>query len=345
MNIAFFEILKGLDMRRKHLIATVISGPESGERVILSEGRCVCGGEEGLLAEHMPELRALEGVGIAVIGDQEVYYEELQGRPKIVICGGGHVGLALAGLLVQLRAEVTVIDDRPMYADLARETGADRVICDSFQQALAAVEDDRNIYFVIMTRGHRFDMVCLKEIMKKPHAYIGLMASRKRAAMIRQTIVEEGFSEAEAEALHVPIGLKIGAETPDEIAVSVAAELIKVHSEGRKRAQMPKEITETVLHAGTGELPCVLATIIHRKGSGPRDAGTKMLIRADGRTVGTVGGGCNESAVITLARRMMAAPDGPKCIRHLIDLRFDDTESEDGMACGGTMEVFLEMIM
>lgn len=342
MRMAFFEFLSRLDMQKKHLTVTVVSGPEAGEKAVLSEDTCVYCSKDGLLASHLPQLRSLEGIGLTTINGQEVFYEQLQGRPKLVICGGGHVGLALTRLCAFLKYEVTVIEDRPHFAEEAKKAGAEHVICDDFAHALRAFQSDRGTCFVVMTRGHRYDMDCLRQILSKPRSYVGLMASKSRTDMISQTLRSEGFSEDAVKGICMPVGLAIGSETPEEIAVSVAAQIIQTLSAGKRRSQLPREILKMVSGGAAGS-PFVLATIIRRTGSGPRNAGTKMLISADGQTAGTIGGGCSEAEVLRIACQMLS--DGECCRRHVINLRPADISEEDGMACGGQIEIFLEVVV
>ncbi len=159
--------------------------------------------------------------------------------------------------------------------------------------------------------------------------------------MIRRALFEEGFPEDHVARIYMPIGLEIGSETPEEIAVSVASQIIQVLSRGKRKAQMPREIMKTVLEGEPGSR-YVLATIIRRTGAGPRDAGTKMLVCEDGRVVGTVGGGCSEAEVLQIARQMLHT--GERFRRHMIDLRPADIDEDEGMACGGRTEVFLEIV-
>jgi len=105
--------------------------------------------------------------------------------------------------------------------------GADRVICADFAKALAQVVGGENTFFVVMTREHQYDALCLQVIMQKESAYVGVMGSRRRTELLRQKLLEQGISRAVVDRLHAPIGLSIGAETEMEIAVSVMAEIIK----------------------------------------------------------------------------------------------------------------------
>lgn len=341
MKTAFFKALSDLDMQKDHLLTVVLSGPGTGERAIFCENLMIYGCEGGTPGSRRQELQALSGIGVKKVGDQEIYYEQLQGRPNVVICGGGHVGLALARLCSLLKYETTVIEDRPHFADEARRTGTDHVICDDFVHALEQFEGNRETCFVVMTRGHRYDMDCLRLILNKKRAYAGLMASRSRAGMVRKMLLDEGFPENSVGQIYMPIGLEIGSETPEEIAVSVASQIIQVLSRGKRKAQMPREIMKTVLEGEPGSR-YVLATIIRRTGSGPRDVGTKMLVCGDGRVVGTVGGGCSEAEVLQIARQMLHT--GERFRRHMIELLPADIGEEEGMACGGRTEIFLEIV-
>ena len=137
----------------------------------------------------------------------------------------------------------------------------------------------------------------------------------------------------------MPIGLKIGAETPEEISVAVMAEIIEVKSK-RGVGGFGKEILDNILADDREEM--VIATIISRKGSAPREAGTKMLIRKDGSIVGTIGGGCIEGSVIAKGRRMLGNEEDNFA---LVDVDMTNEAAEDeGMVCGGTVKVMLEKI-
>lgn len=233
--------------------------------------------------------------------------------------------------------EVTVLEDRPKFADNARAAGADQVICDTFEKGLSQISGDSDSWFVIVTRGHRYDTICLENILHKPYAYVGMMGSRRRVAIVKDQIEKTGISREILEGVHTPIGLKIGAQTPEEIAVSVMAEIIQVKNGREKGSGYSKELLAAILDDSGAK---VLSTIISRKGSAPRGVGTKMLIREDGSTVDTIGGGCVESEIIQKALLMMrtGSPDFQIC---KVDMTMEAAEDE-GMVCGGVVEVMLE---
>lgn len=116
---------------------------------------------------------------------------------------------------------MTVLEDRPYFADRVRELGADQVLCDAFSQSLERISGSADTYFLVLTRGHRYDRECLEKILHKPYAYVGMMASRGRSALLKKQMAEEGFDEKALDEIHTPVGLSIHAETPEEIAVSI----------------------------------------------------------------------------------------------------------------------------
>lgn len=325
---------------------TVAEGIHAGEKGVLSDGRLVfCSAEDGFLAEHADELSRLEGSGLTEIGGETVY-SELQGREsRLVICGAGHVSMALITLGKLLGFETVVADDRLQFVNNAMERGADRVIYRDFSGALSEVEGDSGTYFIIATRGHRCDLECLFSIVKKEHAYIGLLGSKKRTAILKNELAGAGTDRELIDSIHMPIGLSIGAETPEEIAVAVMAEIIAIKNK-RSAVLFDRDILEGILKRGGEKL--VLATIVSKNGSAPRETGTKMLVRRDGEIRGTIGGGCIEGGVIAKARRMLISGGPESAVQSkpvIVDVNISTEAAEnEGMACGGSIKVMLELI-
>jgi len=150
---------------------------------------------------------------------------------QLLILGAGHIALPLATMAKILGYEVTVVDDRLSFANSARFSTADTVICNNFEQAIEGITINPQTFVVIITRGHRYDKVCLQKVIHQPAAYIGMIGSRKRVKALIAELEEEGIPSELLQKLYSPIGLKIGAETPEEIAVSILGELIKVQRE------------------------------------------------------------------------------------------------------------------
>lgn len=317
---------------------TVLAGEHAGEK------RLSCG--DGVGAEGEQKVKALHDTE----SQTRIYRERIGRTPKMIICGAGHVSMPIIRMGKRLGFMVTVIEDRPKFADHARAAGADQVLCEPFADGLSKIRGDSDSWFIIVTRGHRYDTECLEAILRKPYAYVGMMGSRRRVAIVKDQLEAKGVCREALDGVHTPIGLKIGAETPEEIAVSVMAEIIQVKNAGFgkdgkaercRTGGYSTELLDAVLDPDDSREK-VLATIISRKGSAPRSVGTKMLIRADGTTVDTIGGGCIESEVIRKALLMMRAEDeGFRLCT--VDMTADAAEDE-GMVCGGVVEVMLEKV-
>jgi xanthine dehydrogenase accessory factor len=161
-----------------------------------------------------------------VLDDEtELLVEPVLAKPRLVIAGGGHVGLAIAKLAVQLDYEVAVIDDRPEFANRDRFPGINEVINMDMVKALETMPIGWNSFIVIATRGHKLDAHCLRAAVKTEARYVGLLGSKRKTILIAQMLRSEGISEERIRAVHAPVGLDLGGRTPAEIALSVMAEL------------------------------------------------------------------------------------------------------------------------
>ncbi len=166
----------------------------------------------------------------------EVMVEPHEASPKLVVVGGGHVGKALAEIGKLCAFHVAVIDDRLDYANRDRFPDADEVICEDFVTALRKYPIDASSYLVCVTRGHKHDEVSLRQVVETPAAYIGMIGSKRRVGAVLQHILEDGVSPEAVARVQTPIGLDIGAETPEEIAVAIMAQIIQVRRGGSGRA-------------------------------------------------------------------------------------------------------------
>lgn len=272
----------------------------------------------------------------------EPYYPE----PRLIILGGGHIAKPLAELGNRAGFVVTVVDDRPSFANRGRFPLADQVICQDFQSCFQQLQLNRSAYVVIVTRGHRHDLVCLKEVMKYQTAYTGMIGSKKRVKSVKELLLEEGYDKEQVSRVNAPIGLDIGAVTPDEIAIAIIAEVISYRRRGGKpedlraeKINWPEYDREVLWELiEKKDQPRALITILSAKGSVPRKAGAKMIVWPDGRTLGSIGGGCSEAEVITTA---YGAIDKGKYMLKTVDMTGQMAEDE-GMVCGGVMQVAIE---
>ena len=266
-------------------------------------------------------------------------YEYNPDLMRLYVVGGGHVGASVVRLAKLLGLPVCALEDRPEFAGQLRQAGADPVLCLPFEEGLAAVSGGAECYFVVVTRAHSCDVQCLTAILQKPAAYVGMMGSRGRAALVRRQLTEAGLDPARVEQLHAPIGLAIGAKTAEEIALSILAQIVQVKSTRSLTEGFPPAILEAFRALQT---PAVLATIVSRHGSTPREVGSKMLVLPEGRAVGSVGGGIMEYRIQQLAGKMLAGAAAPA---QLADLTTDGTGDDAAIAaCGGSMQVFLQRI-
>ncbi len=192
------------------------------------------------------------GSGPQSAGPQSVLLEELEPPPVMLVCGGGHIALPLAEIGRTLGFEVVVIDDRPSFANQARFPWAQRVVCGAFGEVLTDLPIDERTYAVIVTRGHRQDMVCLRRLLGRGAGYLGMIGSRRRVAAVLKSLRDEGIPAETLAGLHSPIGLDIGAETPAEIAVAILAEIVLARRGGSGR---PLTITSTSHRKGGPDGP------------------------------------------------------------------------------------------
>ncbi len=170
----------------------------------------------------------------------EVFIEVLAAAAQLLILGAGHIAVPLAQLGKMLGFTVTVVDDRASFANRERFPSADDIIVGDFDQVLRNYPWVPNTYVVLVTRGHEFDVVSLRHILYWDVAYIGMIGSKRRVWAVHKLLHDEGMPVARLQRLHAPIGIDIGAETPAEIAVSIAAEIVKIRRGGRAESLSDK---------------------------------------------------------------------------------------------------------
>ena len=164
-----------------------LEGDAAGSQLLLLDGRPVWQrGDSTVLLQHLTELQGCTAAGIHSVAGTDIFAERFGAVPQLVVCGGGHVAAAVVQLAKLLGLTVLAMDDREEYAQQLRLAGADKVLCLPFDKALAQVPDGAETYFVVVTRAHAFDVDCLKVILKKTAAYVGMMGSRGRAALVRR---------------------------------------------------------------------------------------------------------------------------------------------------------------
>jgi len=158
----------------------------------------------------------------------EVFIEPIESTPTLCLFGAGHVAQPLARMAKAAGFRVEVADDRVKFANRQRFPEADRIVVDEFPAAAEQMTLGRESYAVVVTRGHKGDAEALSAVLGKGLRFVGLLASRPKLVHLVATLEERGVAPSELATIHAPLGLEIGATTPEEIAVSVLAEMIAV---------------------------------------------------------------------------------------------------------------------
>lgn len=267
-------------------------------------------------------------------------YEPAGPKQRLIILGGGHISKALCTFAAMTGFTPWVIDERQEFANKERFSEAEEVICAPFMEALTKIQVNRCDYVVIVTRGHSCDGDCLRYLLgRELPGYLGMIGSRKRVQAQFALFQKEGVPKERLNFVHTPIGLDIKAVTPEEIAVSILAELILVKRSDERTDVIKTELEPSIIQEiADCSRPAAVATIVRASGSTPRKEGAKMLVFSDGSIRGTIGGGLGENEVIKQAAAM--AGTGGSCLFHFV--MNADVAARDGMACGGDMDVLIE---
>ncbi len=248
-----FKALKSsISLRHPGILATLIEAPHAQELVVsrywLEKDRetveiqapalCLFNAEiRDMFAETIvTQTKLVKKTSPATRKENWVFLERQSPLPRLVIAGAGHIGQAVAHLAGLLDFEVTVIDDRPDYANPERFPEADSIIVNDIGSAILDFPVDSESYVVIVTRGHAKDADALRSSIGRKAAYIGMIGSARKVALMKDAFIGNGWaSREELDRVRAPIGLAIGSKTVEEIAVSIAAELILARSRSREK--------------------------------------------------------------------------------------------------------------
>ena len=261
---------------------------------------------------------------------------------RLILLGGGHVSLALYEAALPLGFAVTVVDDRPAFANHTRFPAAREVVCDSFENALPGLSVGAGDFVCVLTRGHKDDVTCMRYLLQgNEPRYLGMIGSHRRVKGLFELLAEEGFERDRIGRVHAPIGLSIGAVTPQEIAVSIAAELIAArHAQPAMAGLLPQQNTDldALQFLADDSRPAALLLVLSTRGSTPVKGGALMGTDKVGNSAGTIGGGCGENQALLAARRLI----GTGTSRVVTVDMTNDVAAMEGMVCGGTMDVLIE---
>ena len=276
--------------------------------------------------------------------DGEEYLRNFHRPERLILLGCGNIGQEVCRYAADLGFSVTAVDERPSFANHTLMPDAAEIVCSDFPDAIRRLQVTERDYVCVITRGHRYDADCLRTLLPGQYPkYLGMIGSRRRVALLLRQLEGEGFSRDALQRIHSPIGLDINALTVKEIAISIVAELIHC-----RRAGLDRRSKETRLAAedidlplleflAVDETPKALLLVYETSGSTPVKSGAMMALDKAGRTVGTIGGGCGEGAVLKDAYRII----GSGTQRSVTVDMSNDIAEEEGMVCGGEMKVLI----
>ena len=168
--------------------------------------------------------------GMICGGEMQVFIEPISSGSQLYIFGAGHCGLALAKIASQTGFAIHILDDRPEIASQERFPMAASITIGNYKKISKEISLPENAFVAIMTQGHSADAEVLENLITKKYFYIGLMASKRKREQIFEKLAATGIEKNLLEKVHSPIGLSIGAETPEEIAISILSEMIKLRA-------------------------------------------------------------------------------------------------------------------
>jgi xanthine dehydrogenase accessory factor len=252
------EILKIVSEGKSAAVATIIgtkgSTPrEAGAKMLIREDGKTWGSVGGgcleaevwqeamkVMREEKPRTihfdltgKEAQESGMICGGIMDLYIEPVVPSPHVFIFGGGHVSQYLARMSNLVGFQITVVDDRPQFANPERFPDVQEVIAEEFALALPRLKVNKSSYLVIVTRGHAYDQEVLEWAVTTDARYIGMIGSKRKIQMVYGNLEARGISPEKIKRVHAPIGLSIGAVTPEEIAVSIVAEMIQERRKGK----------------------------------------------------------------------------------------------------------------
>lgn len=259
--------------------------------------------------------------------------EHIKPEPHLFIFGAGHVSKALYDLAVLQEMKVTVADERKEVCNAERFPSACRIVM-PYEDMLKTEFDVLSPYYVIVTHGHVYDSQCLEYALNHKSSYIGMIGSKGKVAATMQKMLDKGFSQEQLDKVCSPIGIKIGAVTPEEIAISIMAEVISYFRSDKNLVTVDPNLIKVMTKEHGVDV-----RIVEKHGSAPRSVGSQMFVTEEGRLYGTIGGGAIENRSIEIAKQMIK-DNTPYHLEHFTL----DASSDLGMICGGNAKVIFSLI-
>ena len=210
------------------LIAGTIGGGITEAKVIEEVKQALKEGKGNLITYHLTKEQAALDEGAICGGEMKIFIDILQPKEEVLIFGAGHIAVCVSKLAKMVGFKVTIIDERKEFANRARFPEVDRIIIKEAGKALNNVKVTSSTYVVIVTKGHLQDEEALFSVINLGVGYIGMIGSSKKNEVIFQHLKEKGIIEEKIKKVYTPIGIDIGAQTTEEISVSIIAEIIRV---------------------------------------------------------------------------------------------------------------------
>jgi xanthine dehydrogenase accessory factor len=221
---------------------------KSGEKILVRDGKVRFGTiqheefERAILREAEVRLKEEKSKLVpleipSAEGKVEVFFEVMSCPPKLIVIGGGHIAVPLVRMAKVLDYYVVLVEDRILFANRERFPDADEILVGDMAETVKGITITPATYIVLITRGHKYDEPCLREIIHSSAKYIGMIGSRRRVkACFQRFRDEEKISEEVIQRVYSPIGLDIHSETPEEIAMSILGEIVNVRRGGKARS-------------------------------------------------------------------------------------------------------------
>lgn len=228
--MSIYDVMRQkLEADEKAFLVTALTGPQEGMKTVYNESGEVLSGEP-LTGFQLDEQVVHQ---VMTIGDIQYFVQPAEKDPEVLVLGAGHVSRAITDLLLFIGCKATVVDDRPEY--LVPEFFDERVerICLDFRTLAENLPLEKYTGFIVVTRAHEYDNICLGQLRNHMNTYKGIMGSTKRIYYALQALKEEGWTKEELQTIYGPIGLDIGCQTPEEIALSIVGEYLAV-TRGRR---------------------------------------------------------------------------------------------------------------
>ena len=236
-----------LDRGAIGVVVTVVRGPATGSKLLLDEQNIIAGTLGNSELDTLVKTPAAEFLGshnetrmfsvsdfapeFPLASERLLLFERLQPAPRLVVCGAGHVGAALAKLGSFIGYQTTLIDDRADFLQRGRfpEEQIQLVVADDWNTAVReAIGNGRGVSVAVVTRGHNEDERCMQAVVRADPDYAGLIGSKRRTSIVIDRLREKGAAEEQLRKIHAPIGLDIGAISPEEVALAIMAEIVAV---------------------------------------------------------------------------------------------------------------------